>query len=143
MSLAKEGERRNIKVNSIAPLAGTRMTETVMPKELVEALKPEYVAPLIGVLCHESCPESGSLFEVGAGYICKNRWQRSEGVLFPIKDLTPENIRQNWDRIVDFTNGTFPTGNQEMMEVIVKNIETGGAPAKIEPQNRKVETPKP
>lgn len=73
-SLAKEGEKRNIKVNTIAPLAGTRMTETVMPKELVEALKPEYVAPLVAFLVHESCPESGSLFEVGAGYICKNRW---------------------------------------------------------------------
>jgi len=73
-SLAKEGEKRNIKVNSIAPLAGTRMTETVMPKELTEALKPDYVAPLVALLCHESCPENGSLYEVGAGYIGKQRW---------------------------------------------------------------------
>jgi NAD(P)-dependent dehydrogenase (short-subunit alcohol dehydrogenase family) len=133
MSLAKEGEKRNIKVNSVAPLAGTRMTETVMPKELVEALKPEYVAPFIALLCHDTCPENGSLFEVGAGYICKNRWQRSQGVLFKVQELTPENISKNWDRVVDFTNGTFPTGNQEMMEVIVNNIDTKGAPAKMEP----------
>lgn len=52
-SLAKEGDKRNIKVNTIAPLAGTRMTETVMPKELVEALKPEYVAPLVALLAHD------------------------------------------------------------------------------------------
>lgn len=50
------------------------MTETVMPKELVQALKPEAVAPLVAVLTHESCPENGSLFEVGAGYIAKDRW---------------------------------------------------------------------
>lgn len=110
-SLAKEGEKRNILVNTIAPLAGTRMTETVMPKELVEALKPEFVAPLVAVLVHETCPENGSLFEVGAGYICKNRWQRSEGVLFRTTELTPENVRKNWERIVDFTKGTFPTSN--------------------------------
>ena len=76
-SLAKEGEKRNIKVNTIAPLAGTRMTETVMPPELVNALKPEFVAPLVAYLAHESCPESGSLYEVGAGYIAKQRWNRS------------------------------------------------------------------
>lgn len=58
-SLAKEGEKRNIKVNSIAPVAGTRMTETVMPKELVDALKPEFVAPLVAYLAHDSCPENG------------------------------------------------------------------------------------
>lgn len=60
------------------------MTETVMPKELVEALKPDYVAPLVAVLCHEKCPETGSLFEVGAGYIAKQRWQRTKGILFPV-----------------------------------------------------------
>lgn len=73
-SLAKEGAKNNIKVNSIAPIAGTRMTETVMPKELVEALRPEYVAPLVGLLSHEKCPESGQLYEVGAGYVAKLRW---------------------------------------------------------------------
>ena len=47
------------------------MTETVMPKEITEILKPELVAPLVAVLCHESCPESGALYEVGAGFIAK------------------------------------------------------------------------
>lgn len=127
-SLAKEGEKRNIKVNTIAPLAGTRMTETVMPKELVEALKPEYVAPLVAYLVHESCPESGSLFEVGAGYICKDRFQRSEGYLFSTQELTPENVSKNWGKIVDFTNGTIPTSNQDMMEKVMKNIEAAQKP---------------
>lgn len=131
-ALAREGEKRNIKVNTIAPLAGTRMTETVMPKELVEALKPEYVAPLVALLVHDSCPESGSLFEVGAGYICKDRWQRSQGYLFPVNQLTPENVKVKWDEIVDFTNGTFPTSNQEIMQIIVKNIEEAGK-HKMEP----------
>ena len=40
-SLAKEGESKNILVNVVAPVAGSRMTETVMPPDLLEALKPE------------------------------------------------------------------------------------------------------
>jgi hypothetical protein len=47
------------------------MTATVMPAEVVEALKPDYVAPFVAFLCHDSCQENGSLFEVGAGYIAK------------------------------------------------------------------------
>lgn len=69
------------------------MTETVMPKELVEALKPEYIAPLVLYLCHDSTTENGSLFEVGAGYIAKLRWERTEGVLFKTSDLTPESVK--------------------------------------------------
>lgn len=81
-TLAKEGEKRNIRCNCIAPLAGTRMTQTVMPADVVEALKPEYVAPFVAFLSHESCEDNGALFEVGAGYIAKQRWQRSAGVQY-------------------------------------------------------------
>jgi len=73
-SIAKEGEKRNIKCNCIAPLAGTRMTATVMPKEVIDKLSPEFVAPFVAYLCHDSVPDSGALYEVGAGYIAKQRW---------------------------------------------------------------------
>lgn len=123
-SLAKEGEKRNIRVNTVAPLAGTRMTATVMPPEIVEALKPDYVAPFVAYLCHESCEENGSMFEVGAGYIAKQRWNRSEGHLFDVKDLTPEAVANKWEKICDFEKGsTYPTSNGEMMEIIMTNLE--------------------
>ena len=47
------------------------MTETVNPKEFLDALKPEFVAPLVAVLSHDECPDNGSLFEVGAGFIAR------------------------------------------------------------------------
>jgi 3-hydroxyacyl-CoA dehydrogenase/3a,7a,12a-trihydroxy-5b-cholest-24-enoyl-CoA hydratase len=55
------------------------MTETVMPPKMVEALKPDYVAPLVLYLCHEATQENGGLFEVGAGWMAKLRWQRTKG----------------------------------------------------------------
>ena len=123
-SLAKEGERRNIRVNCIAPLAGTRMTATVMPAEVVEALKPDYVAPFVAYLASENCQETGGLFEVGAGYIAKQRWQRSAGVQFPVNKLTPEIIASKWDNVVDFGKGASnPESNQEMLEIIMNNLE--------------------
>jgi len=44
--------------------------------DLVEALKPEYVAPLVLWLCHEDCTENGGLYECGAGLVakCKGRF---------------------------------------------------------------------
>jgi multifunctional beta-oxidation protein len=58
-------------VNTIAPNAGTRMTATVMPPEMVEALKPDYVAPLVAYLAHEQNTTSAGVFEVGSGWIAK------------------------------------------------------------------------
>lgn len=72
------------------------MTETVMAKELVDALKPEYVVPLVAWLSHESCEETGSLFEVGAGYIGKHRFQRTKGVAFDLKTFSPEAVQAQW-----------------------------------------------
>ena len=77
-ALAGEGQKRNILVNTIAPLAASRMLETVMPPDILANLKPSLVAPLVGVLCHESNKETGSVFEIGGGFCAKLRWQRTE-----------------------------------------------------------------
>jgi NAD(P)-dependent dehydrogenase (short-subunit alcohol dehydrogenase family) len=76
-SLAREGAKNNIRVNSIAPVAASRMLETVMPPDVLKTVKPELVVPLVAYLCHEDCKETGSIFEVGGGYVAKLRWQRA------------------------------------------------------------------
>jgi NAD(P)-dependent dehydrogenase (short-subunit alcohol dehydrogenase family) len=73
-SLAKEGERKNIKVNCIAPLAGSRMTKAIMPEEIYKLLDPNMVAPLVALLSHEECPDTGVLYEVAGGYVARVRW---------------------------------------------------------------------
>jgi (3R)-3-hydroxyacyl-CoA dehydrogenase / 3a,7a,12a-trihydroxy-5b-cholest-24-enoyl-CoA hydratase / enoyl-CoA hydratase 2 len=128
-TLAIEGKSRNIHVNTIAPLAGTRLTATVMPKELVDALKPEYVAPLVAYLCHDSTDVTGGLFEVGAGWISSVRRQRSQGHFFSLsRELTPEDIRNNWHDITQFdTNPSYPTKAGDSIGVIMANLESNKA----------------
>ena len=124
-TLAIEGKKRGVQVNTIAPIAGSRMTETVLPPDLVAALKPEFVSPLVAWLCHESCEENGLLFEVGGGYVGKLRWERTQGALFRLsRPLTPEAVQAKWSTIVDFGKATYPTNVTESMQPILGNLGT-------------------
>uniref|UniRef100_A0AC11E1Q9 Hydroxysteroid 17-beta dehydrogenase 4 n=1 Tax=Ovis aries TaxID=9940 RepID=A0AC11E1Q9_SHEEP len=129
--LAVEGKKNNIHCNTIAPTAGSRMTQTILPEDLLEALKPDYVAPLVLWLCHESCEENGGLFEVGAGWIGKLRWERSLGALVRqrTQPMTPEAVKANWTKICDFDNATKPQSIKESIGSIVEalnKINSGG-----------------
>ncbi|XP_043441987.1 peroxisomal multifunctional enzyme type 2 isoform X1 [Prionailurus viverrinus] len=120
-TIALEGKKSNIHCNTIAPTAGSRMTQTVMPEDLLETLKPDYVAPLVLWLCHESCEENGGLFEVGGGWIGKLRWERSLGAIVRQKNqpMTPEGVKANWKKICDFENATKPQRIQESVGSII------------------------
>ena len=123
-SLAVEGAKRNIVVNTIAPIAGSRMTATIMPPQIVEQLKPEFVTPLVLKLCHEEHRDSGQLYEVGAGWIGKLRWERTRGHGFPISQpLTPEAIVEQWAAITDFTDADHPGNGQEAIMAILGNLQ--------------------
>ena len=87
-ALSKEGEKRNIRVNTIAPLAASRMLETVMPPDVLKTVNPNLVVPLVAYLCHESCQETGSVFEVGGGFVAKLRWQRTEVYFIIFRELS-------------------------------------------------------
>uniref|UniRef100_A0A1A8QGH1 Peroxisomal multifunctional enzyme type 2 n=1 Tax=Nothobranchius pienaari TaxID=704102 RepID=A0A1A8QGH1_9TELE len=133
-TLAIEGIKHNIHCNTIAPVAGSRLTETVMPPDLVASLKPEHVAPLVLWLCHEQCQENGGLFEVGAGWISKLRWERTRGQVVRQKNkpMTPEAVRDNWDKICDFANATKPANIAESLQSILSalsQVESGEAGA--------------
>lgn len=123
--LAAEGQSRNVHVNAIAPVAGSRMTESILPPELVAALKPEYVAPLVTYLCHESCATTGQLFEVGAGWVSRVRWQRSKGAFFPLNQpFAPESIAEQWATIQDFSDPAYPTAPSDAFAPIMENLKT-------------------
>jgi len=121
-ALAKEGEKKNIKVNCVLPGAGTAMTSTVMPKELVEASKPEYVAPIIGFLCSEDpAVPTGGVFESGSGYFAELQWRRTDGVFLPLdKGIKVEDIQANWAKITDMSNMTPPDQQKQFQQAVDK-----------------------
>ncbi len=122
-TLAIEGRKKNVLSNTIAPLAGSRLTETVLPKELVEQLKPEFVSPLVAYLCHESSEENGGLFEVGAGFFAKLRWERTEGKSFKLgRAFSIDDVASNWSAIADFSKSTHPTDINASMQPLVANV---------------------
>jgi (3R)-3-hydroxyacyl-CoA dehydrogenase / 3a,7a,12a-trihydroxy-5b-cholest-24-enoyl-CoA hydratase / enoyl-CoA hydratase 2 len=125
-TLAAEGKKRNIIVNTIAPIAGSRMTETVLPKELLEALKPEYVSALVAKLAHESMEETGGLYEVGGGFYAKLRWERAAGKTFRLgRTITPEDVDASWKAISGFEKTEHPGSVAESMQPIMANVEAG------------------
>ena len=122
-TLAIEGAKKGIKANTIAPIAGSRLTETILPKEVTEALKPEFVTPLVVKLCSEENMENGSLFEVGAGWVSKLRWERSRGAFFdPDAALTAEAIDAAWDTIGDFSDAEHPRTIQDTFAPVFGNL---------------------
>jgi multifunctional beta-oxidation protein len=122
-----EGAKYNIKVNTIAPNAGTNMTRTIMPEEMVQAFKPDYVAPLVVLLCSDMAPEPSTkgLFECGSGWFGRTRWQRTGGHGFPVDvKLTPEEVVRNWKQITNFDDGRadHPEDGQAGAEKIMANM---------------------
>lgn len=116
-ALAVEGRACNVNANSIAPAADSRLTRTVMSAEQLAPMRPELVAPLVAWLCHDSCAETGGMFEVGGGWTAKLRWQRTRGVrIGGGEDIEPEQVRDAWPRIVDFEGADHPASFQEAME---------------------------
>ena len=103
------------------------MTRTIMPEELVQAFKPDQVAPLVVALCSDAVPKppTGLLFEVGSGWHARTRWQRSGGHGFPTDvQLTPEAILKAWDSITNFDDGRadHPEDSQDGLKSIMNNM---------------------
>ncbi|HEY0480661.1 MAG TPA: SDR family NAD(P)-dependent oxidoreductase [Kofleriaceae bacterium] len=125
-TLALEGKKRNIIVNTIAPTAGSRMTETVMPAALVEALKPELVSPLVARLVHESQDDSGGLYEVGGGFFAKLRWERSTGKTFRLgRSISIEDVDAAMPAITQFDTTTHPPAISAALQPLIENVEAG------------------
>ncbi|KAF9048708.1 peroxisomal hydratase-dehydrogenase-epimerase [Panaeolus papilionaceus] len=135
-TLAIEGKKYNILANAIAPSAGTAMTSTIWPQEMVDAFKPDFIAPIVGYLTSKDNEgTTGSLFEIQGGWAAQTRWQRSGGYGFPtVKPYTIENVVAKWNNITNFDDGraTHPSSTQEAIQQLVENFgNKGDAKAKL------------
>jgi multifunctional beta-oxidation protein len=104
---AREGAKYGIRVNALAPSAGTNMTRTVRPEAEVQMLRPEYVAPLVAVLCSEKLGKewTGGLYEAGSGWFAATRWERARGVDFVEGVPSPEAVCAKMGQICEFGDG--------------------------------------
>jgi putative sterol carrier protein len=110
-TIKQEGDKHNIKVNTVAPVAGTRLTEDILPPDMFEKLKPEFVAPLVLYLCSEQCPVSGGIYNVGMGYFNRVAMVTGPGaVVGDGKEVpTPEAVAAAMDKIKSLDNAQeFP-----------------------------------
>jgi NAD(P)-dependent dehydrogenase (short-subunit alcohol dehydrogenase family) len=101
-TLALEGAKYNIHANAVAPIAATRMTEDIMPPEVLEKLTPEFVAPVVAYLCTEESTDSGSVFVVGGGKAQRVALFGNDGVNFE-QPPSVEDVAAHWAEITDLS----------------------------------------
>ncbi|MFT5709970.1 MAG: NAD(P)-dependent dehydrogenase (short-subunit alcohol dehydrogenase family) [Halioglobus sp.] len=97
-TLAQEGAKYNIKINALAPTAGTRMTEGLIPEKAFELLTPETVTPAVLFLVSEDAP-TRTILGAGAGSFAVAKIVETDGMWLKPEDQTPEGIAANWDSI--------------------------------------------
>lgn len=117
--LANEGRKHNVRVNAIAPVAKTRMTEDLLGP-LGDALDPALVTPLVCWLASENCDTTGEVFSAAGGIISRYFVGLTPGWYKP--DLTVEDVRDNWDTIRDPEGYTIPEGPQDEISKILATL---------------------
>jgi NAD(P)-dependent dehydrogenase (short-subunit alcohol dehydrogenase family) len=104
--LALEGRKYNINVNAVAPVAATRMTEDIMPPEVLERLDPAYVSPAVVQLCAEECTDTGVVILAGGGQYARIAFFQAPGVMFD-KVPSVDDVAARWSEITDMRSATL------------------------------------
>ena len=117
--LSAEGAKNNIKVNALAPVAKTRMTEELLGA-MSDKLDPRLVAPIVAWLVHEDCPVTGEIYSAAGGRIARMFIGLTEGYYNP--ELSLEDVRDHFDQIRDEAGYTVPRGPGDEFAGLMKHF---------------------
>jgi NAD(P)-dependent dehydrogenase (short-subunit alcohol dehydrogenase family) len=106
-TLSIEGAKYNVKVNTIAPLAATRMTEDVLPAELLARMGPETVAPAAVFLVSEDAP-TNAVINAGGGGFERSYVTLTQGIHVKPEDMNAETVAARFAEISDRTGEIVP-----------------------------------
>jgi len=111
-----EGAKANIKVNVLAPLAATRLTEDIIPPELFKKMKPEFVTPVVLYMCSEQCTDSGTIINAGLGYFSKSAMATGPGAITGDGKTppSPEEIMESWNKITNMDKTKYFNGANDV-----------------------------
>jgi NAD(P)-dependent dehydrogenase (short-subunit alcohol dehydrogenase family) len=119
--LAAEGAKYNIKVNALAPVARTRMTEELLGP-LADKLEPRLVSPIVAWLVHEDCPVTGEIYSAAGGRIARFFIGLTEGFYSP--ELTLEDVRDHFDQIRSEDGYIVPSGPADEFGQLLKHFSS-------------------
>lgn len=111
-TLSQEGAKYNIKVNALAPTAGTRMTEGLIPEAAFELLTPETVTPAVLYMVSEDAP-ARTIIAAGAGCYSVVKIHETQGAYLAPEDQSPEGIAANWEAISSTEGEAIPQAGFE------------------------------
>jgi NAD(P)-dependent dehydrogenase (short-subunit alcohol dehydrogenase family) len=122
-TLVQEGAKYNIRINALAPTAGTRMTEGLIDPKAFELLTPETVTPAVLYLVGEDAPNR-TILCAGAGSFAVARIVESDSVWLPAEEQTPEGIAAHWEEITA-TDGekALNAGFEQSVKMVGKAVE--------------------
>ena len=122
-TLVQEGAKYNIRINALAPTAGTRMTEGLIDPKAFELLTPETVTPAVLYLVGEDAP-SRTILCAGAGSFAVARIVESDSVWLPTEEQTPEGIAAHWDEITSTAGEkALNAGFEQSVKMVGKAVE--------------------
>lgn len=115
-----EGAKNNIHINAISPVAATRMTENLMPPEMLSKLGPEHVTPGVVYLASQEAP-TGIILTAGAGVFSMAQMVETEGAYLGTRS-TAEAVRDHWEEITNSTGAEhYTAGGGQTMKFVRKS----------------------
>jgi short-subunit dehydrogenase len=121
-TLHLEGAKYNIRVNTIAPTAATRMTEDIFPPDLLALFNPDNVAPAAVYLVSEEAP-SNMIVGAGGGVVQTAYVTLTPGYALPEGRRTVEEVAANWEKIVSREGEIVPQSGAEQAMLILKTLQ--------------------